>query len=128
MTEIERLTKELSEIAAAIGTVRFMNPPDGGDVSLAEQIRRMRKALDAAEAWRDQFDCCMCGSPMKDHNIGSGHSPVSMYDYRLSKLEKDSMERLRLWIWELYEKHGDDLQAVWPTFDLVLNKIEEFRE
>lgn len=42
--------RELDEISAAIGTVRFMDPPDGGDVSLAEQVRRMKAALDATEA------------------------------------------------------------------------------
>lgn len=40
---------DLDAISAAIGTVRFMDPPDGGDVSLAEQVRRMKAALDAAE-------------------------------------------------------------------------------
>jgi len=41
---------ELDDISAAIATYRFMDPPDGGDVSLAEQVRRMKAALDAAEA------------------------------------------------------------------------------
>lgn len=39
----------------------------------------------------------------------------------------DVSEQLRLWIWEQIEQHGDDLAAVLPTFDLVLNKIDEFR-
>lgn len=78
--------KELSAIAAAIGGVRFMDPPDGGDVSLAEQVLRMRQALEREEKWREQFDCCMCGSRMGDHGIGSGHSPVSMYDYHQDQL------------------------------------------
>lgn len=26
-------------------------------------------------------DTCMCGDPMDAHNIGSGHTPVSMADY-----------------------------------------------
>ncbi len=37
------------KLAAAIGTCRFMDPPDGGDVSLVEQVRRMRSDLDEAE-------------------------------------------------------------------------------
>lgn len=40
---------QLSEISAAIGSVRFMDPPDGGSVTLAEQVRRMRLALEEAE-------------------------------------------------------------------------------
>lgn len=37
--------KELADISAAIGTHEFMDPPDGGSVTLAEQVRRMRAAL-----------------------------------------------------------------------------------
>lgn len=29
----------------------------------------------------DHAKYCMCGSRMEDHDIGSGHSPVSMHDY-----------------------------------------------
>jgi hypothetical protein len=38
----QKLWRELSEISSAIGTTRYMAPPDGGDVSLAEQVRRMK--------------------------------------------------------------------------------------
>ncbi|TGP34051.1 MULTISPECIES: hypothetical protein [unclassified Mesorhizobium] len=41
---------ETGAISAAISSVRFMDPPDGGDVSLSEQVSRMREALDSAEA------------------------------------------------------------------------------
>ncbi|MGX1693185.1 hypothetical protein [Brevundimonas naejangsanensis] len=40
---------ELAAISSAIGTVRFMDPPDGGDVPLSEQVRRMASALTEAE-------------------------------------------------------------------------------
>ena len=43
-----RVDNELSAVATAIGTVEFMDPPDGGDVSLSEQVSRMRAALSAA--------------------------------------------------------------------------------
>lgn len=46
------LQKELDEVASAIGSVRWMDPPDGGSVSLGEQVRRMREDLDAAERLR----------------------------------------------------------------------------
>lgn len=39
----------LDEIAAIIGT-RFMDPPDGGDVSLVEQVRRLVNELATAHA------------------------------------------------------------------------------
>jgi len=38
------------ELSAAIGTDRFLDLPDGGDVGLFEQVARMRKAFEAAEA------------------------------------------------------------------------------
>lgn len=50
--EIERLTGERwafeDAVSQAIGSPRFMDPPDGGDVSLPEQVDRMCKALEAA--------------------------------------------------------------------------------
>lgn len=52
MRVIRDLRKELDEVANAIGSVRWMDPPDGGNVSLGEQVRRMREDLDAAERLR----------------------------------------------------------------------------
>ena len=40
--EIERLRAELAEVATAIGSDRYLDPPDGGSVPLSEQVRRMR--------------------------------------------------------------------------------------
>jgi len=45
-----RAEGDLHAVSTAIGSVRFMDPPDGGDVSLAEQVARMRSALEASEA------------------------------------------------------------------------------
>lgn len=44
---------ELSAVSKAIGNAQFMDPPDGGSVSLGEQVNRMRLALDAANARAD---------------------------------------------------------------------------
>jgi hypothetical protein len=44
----DELSADLSEISAAIGTTRYMDPPDGGGVSLAEQVRRMKAELAVA--------------------------------------------------------------------------------
>lgn len=46
----ERAEAELDAVAAALPGVRFMDPPDGGSPTLAEQVARMRSALAAAEA------------------------------------------------------------------------------
>lgn len=32
---------------------------------------------------------CMCGSPMDDHDMGSGHSPVSMHEYYCEECPSD---------------------------------------
>lgn len=40
----------------------------------------------------------------------------------------DIAEELRLWIWEQIDKHNEDLIAVKPVFDLILNKIDEFKD
>lgn len=45
----ERAESELNAVSAAIGSPRFMDPPDGGDVPLAEQVRRMRERLELLE-------------------------------------------------------------------------------
>jgi len=45
-----RTAYDLDQVSAAIGTVRFMDPPDGGSVTLAEQVAGMHDALNAAEA------------------------------------------------------------------------------
>lgn len=34
----------------------------------------------------DDHDTCMCGSSIDSHNIGSGHSPVSMADYSMNMI------------------------------------------
>jgi len=47
------LQATLDEVSAAIGDVRYMDPPDGGDVPIAEQVRRMRAELASVKAERD---------------------------------------------------------------------------
>lgn len=40
--QVARLTAEQDAISANIGGNEYLDPPDGGNVSLAEQVRRMR--------------------------------------------------------------------------------------
>jgi hypothetical protein len=44
--EVARLRAELDAVSAAIPSVEFMDPPDGGDTSLAEQVRRMAALIE----------------------------------------------------------------------------------
>ena len=55
---------ELSAISMSLRDHRYMDPPDGGDVSLAEQVARMRKECDELRAvlreaitWDGEDDC-----------------------------------------------------------------------
>ena len=41
IAEVERLEAELSQCASALPGTYYMDPPDGGNVSIPEQIRRM---------------------------------------------------------------------------------------
>jgi len=52
--ELVQASKELDAISAAIGSTRFMDPPDGGDVPVHEQVERMAVALLDAERSRDE--------------------------------------------------------------------------
>lgn len=47
--EAHQSDAELAAVSEAIGSTRFMDPPDGGSPSLAEQVERMRRALELAE-------------------------------------------------------------------------------
>lgn len=66
ITLVEQLTTERDaleiEISTAIGTCAYMDPPDGGNVSLPEQVRRMRADRDAlsatVEALRRELQAC----------------------------------------------------------------------
>lgn len=49
LRELQELRKEVAAAYAALGSTRFMNLPDGGDPTLAEQIANMRADLEAAE-------------------------------------------------------------------------------
>lgn len=56
-----------------------------------------------------------------------GPSEDDVIELLVAERARDVSERLRLWIWEQIDKHGENLVATQPTFDLVLNKIDEFR-
>lgn len=58
---INRMTAEINEVSVAIGTTRYLDLPDGGSVSLGEQVKRMHAELaeskshfdDAHQRWVD---------------------------------------------------------------------------
>lgn len=75
--EIEARNADLQDISAAIATTRFMDPPDGGYVTLATQVRRMREALERAEA-------ALKIEPLKWHHVDveqfEANSPLGFYE------------------------------------------------
>ncbi|HBO7446051.1 TPA: hypothetical protein L4885_006255 [Pseudomonas aeruginosa] len=52
--EVERLEEELSQCASALPGTEYMDPPDGGNVSIPEQIRRMAKDAARYRGLRDE--------------------------------------------------------------------------
>lgn len=67
----------------------------------AQADREARTSLESelAEARKreDQLNArlhCMCGSPVDQHGMGGGHSPVSMYDYALERTEAENARLL----------------------------------
>jgi len=62
--------QQLDDVSAAIRTVMFMDPPDGGDVTLAEQVRRMREMLadvcDEAATYLDAIIAAAEGRDLAD--------------------------------------------------------------
>lgn len=87
---ITALQAELDELVNAFDSHRLTG------------LRAIVARAEAAEAKLAEHDCCMCGSRMEDHDIGSGHSPVSMYDYHQDQLVKE-VERLKAKLKEIAE-------------------------
>ncbi|HBO4818355.1 TPA: hypothetical protein L4V11_002696 [Pseudomonas aeruginosa] len=52
--EAKRLQKELDQCASALPGTYYMDPPDGGNVSIPEQIRRMAKDAARYRGLRDE--------------------------------------------------------------------------
>ncbi|HBO0915268.1 TPA: hypothetical protein L4E36_004054 [Pseudomonas aeruginosa] len=52
--EAKRLQKELDQCASALPGTYYMDPPDGGNVSIPEQIRRMAKDAERYRGLRDE--------------------------------------------------------------------------
>ena len=53
--------------------------------ALEDEVARLRKEGEQHHAKAT----CMCGSYVKEHGIGDGHSPVSMYDHEMDQLRAD---------------------------------------
>lgn len=65
--ELIALRTALAEISAAIGTNQYMDPPDGGSVTLAEQVRRMSAALAERQAAIDELVAAYMHGPSRQY-------------------------------------------------------------
>lgn len=75
--ELERFS---SAVSSALGSHRFMDPPDGGGVMLEEQVARMRAELEEAETRaekaereRDELRAAIFGSADYDEILAHGN-------------------------------------------------------
>lgn len=77
--ENERLKQTIREVNSPEGLTNFMGKPVDYWLNLEVEVEIYR-----------QEETCMCGDSIKSHNIASGHSPVSMLDYRLGNTEDEN--------------------------------------
>ncbi len=68
----------------------------------SEAFEAVSRERDEALERLNELDHCMCGGRMDGHDIGSGHSPVSMYEYHQDQLIEE-VERLREQLQEVRE-------------------------
>jgi hypothetical protein len=56
-----------------------------------EKLAPVKEHLEQLEAklW------CMCGDRVDHHSMGSGHSPVSMFDHSLGRMEEENLQLKR---------------------------------
>ena len=94
--ELQRVVAERDAIAALLPGVYYMDPPDGGDVPLVEQSRRM--AADAARyLW------------IKKQSVASARWNCYECDYKVSILFRKRPPSLNGYIVD--DPRGDDLDS-----------------
>jgi hypothetical protein len=93
--ERDRLREEQEEVSRAIGSVRWMDPPDGGSVSLGEQVRRVRVDLETAEKWCDNLrDALTPSADTKAAYIGEFHERIEIANPMFEGNEDDEPETI----------------------------------
>ena len=93
-------SKELQSVAEALG-MRYLDPPDGGDVPLGEQVRRMSAELAAARTDLEDTKALLPNHP----DTGCAPRPTEMGDWwqqaimsrrkrRAAEKERDKLRNL----------------------------------
>ena len=119
---INDLRAELEAVSDAIGTTEFLDPPDGGDVPLPEQVRRMASELEQERARVRELEEALLFAERRSKKPGEGHT--------------EFFERLAD---EFYQRHGylapgkddpimsvsvEEKRAAWEAF---LNEVGDVR-
>jgi hypothetical protein len=104
--------RELTGVSNAIATTEFLDPPDGGDVPLAVQVRRMKRTLDATRSslvtatealrplksggeWGAWLAWIVKGAPTREQGAAAAKAIVAMrrdVDAALSQIEAGTVE------------------------------------
>ena len=71
---------DLDAISLAIGTNEFLDPPDGGGPSLAEQVRRMKEQLDTLRIRADVNVCPDCRNTFLQPFVCTTCGAQKLYD------------------------------------------------
>jgi len=83
---------ELQDIALCIGTTRYMDPHDGGNPSLAEQVKRMKADVDQCHDQRD--DLWELVTHVAGH-LKVGYEPNQIFEERLEETAELASQCLR---------------------------------
>lgn len=95
MIRAEKAEKELGQVSTAIGSVRWMDPPDGGDVPLSEQVKRIREDLEAAESKLAEVSNSLTPSAeTKAAYIGEFHERIEIPNPMFEGNEDDEPETI----------------------------------
>ena len=95
----DQLRQQLQEVCNAIGSPEYMDPPDGGSVTVAEQVSRMREDRDQL---RQQVTLLRRALKQAYADIAGLHDQleepqINQDDYRLNKIElKESRQQVTL--------------------------------
>ena len=95
------LSNRAEEALRTHDNIDFVNMHSAA-ATIRAQAEALKIATEALSSTKDRVmtwpvgeqEHCMCGSRVKDHDIGSGHSPVSMGDHAIDGITKAINEAL----------------------------------
>jgi len=76
MAERDALAREVDACAAALPGPYYMDPPDGGDVPISEQVKRMARDAAAMKGFADLWYFVMDEAPREFEKIVAEYSPT----------------------------------------------------